>query len=105
VYLKSLSEAVIQQFRNLRREEAKKHSTESGFGLGKATVTYRLHADGRLTDVRFEPGSSEGDFRDLLSEALSKTSPFTPWNDSVRRQVGSDHVDLVFTFAQDADSP
>ena len=67
VYLKSLRDAVVQQFWILWREEAKKHSTEPRFGRGQATVTYRLHADGRLTDVRFEAGSSEGDFRDLLT--------------------------------------
>jgi hypothetical protein len=65
---------------------------------GRVGVEFRLHYDGRITDVRVV----EQDVGELLTlfcrRAISDPAPFAPWPNEMRQMVGRDYRDVRFTF-------
>jgi hypothetical protein len=65
---------------------------------GKVVITFRLHSDGRITNLQVV----EEDVGDILTvlcrRGISDPSPFAPWPSEMRRVVGRDYRDLRFTF-------
>jgi hypothetical protein len=65
---------------------------------GKVVVEFRIHHDGRVTDLRV----IDQDVGELLSlfcrRAISDPAPFAPWPSDMRRMVGRDYRDVRFTF-------
>lgn len=100
-YRKAVTKSIWENFVRLHRAEARNHLADPEFDRGRATLTYRLHADGTLTHLEFSPGATEGLFQVLLSEAIEASSPFPKWTPKIRGLVGADHLDLVQTFKWD----
>ncbi len=103
-YRKQIADAISKNFLRLRNDEARRQLIDSGFDRGQATLTFRLHADGHLTDLEFASDSTGGTFQVLLSEAIRDATPFPRWTASIRSAVGRDHIDLVQKFAWDPDA-
>jgi hypothetical protein len=65
---------------------------------GKVVIEFRIHFDGRVTDLRV----IDQDVGELLSlfcrRAISDPAPFAPWPSDMRRMVGKDYRDVRFTF-------
>ncbi len=65
---------------------------------GKVGVEFRLHYDGRITDLRVV----DQDVGELLTlfcrRAISDPAPFAPWPSEMRQMVGRDYRDVRFTF-------
>jgi outer membrane biosynthesis protein TonB len=65
---------------------------------GKVGVEFRLHHDGRVTDLRVV----DQDVGELLTlfcrRAISDPAPFAPWPMEMRQMVGRDYRDVRFTF-------
>jgi hypothetical protein len=65
---------------------------------GKVGVEFRLHYDGRVTDLRVV----DQDVGELLTlfcrRAISDPAPFAPWSAEMRQMVGRDYRDVRFTF-------
>ena len=65
---------------------------------GKVTVKFRLNYDGSVTDMTV----LENTVGDLLGyvcqQAVTQPSPFEPWPSDMRRMVGQNYRDIVFTF-------
>lgn len=65
---------------------------------GKVGIEFRLHYDGRITDVRVV----DQDVGELLTlycrRAVSDPAPFAPWPSEMRQMVGRDYRDVRFTF-------
>jgi hypothetical protein len=65
---------------------------------GKVTVKFRLNYDGSVTDMQV----LENTVGDLLGyvcqQAVTDPSPFEPWPSDMRRMVGQNYRDIVFTF-------
>jgi hypothetical protein len=65
---------------------------------GKVVIEFRIHFDGRVTDLRV----IDQDVGELLSlfcrRAISDPAPFAPWPSDMRRMVGKDFRDVRFTF-------
>ena len=65
---------------------------------GKVGVEFRLHYDGRITDLRVV----DQDVGELLTlfcrRAISDPAPFAPWPTEMRQMVGRDYRDVRFTF-------
>jgi hypothetical protein len=65
---------------------------------GKVGVEFRLHYDGRITDLRVV----EQDVGELLTlfcrRAISDPAPFAPWGNEMRQMIGRDYRDVRFTF-------
>ena len=97
-YRQALTAAIVRNFNDLVMVESRNQLGNGESMRGKASITYRLHADGRITDIHFEPGSTGGRFQSLLRDAISRSSPFTPWSDAILKTVGNDYADLVQTL-------
>jgi outer membrane biosynthesis protein TonB len=65
---------------------------------GKVVVEFRIHHDGRVTDLKV----LEQDVGELMSlfcrRAISDPAPFAPWPSDMRRMVGRDYREVRFTF-------
>jgi outer membrane biosynthesis protein TonB len=65
---------------------------------GKVVVEFRIHYDGRVTDLKV----LEQDVGELMSlfcrRAISDPAPFAPWPSDMRRMVGRDYREVRFTF-------
>lgn len=103
-YRKQIADAISRNFLRLRNDEARHQLIDSGFDRGQASLTFRLHADGHITDLEFASDSTGGTFQVLLSEAVRDATPFPRWTASIRSAVGRDHVDLVQKFSWDPDT-
>jgi outer membrane biosynthesis protein TonB len=65
---------------------------------GKVTLQFHLNADGSINDVQV----LDNTVGDLLSyvcqKAVTDPSPFAPWPSDMRRMVGANFREIVFTF-------
>jgi hypothetical protein len=65
---------------------------------GKVVVEFRMHQDGRITDLKVV----DQDVGELLAlfcrRAISDPAPFAPWPSDMRRMVGRAYRDVRFTF-------
>lgn len=66
--------------------------------LGKVVVTFRLTAEGRITDMRVEESNVGEIYTTLCQLAITKPAPYEKWPTDVRRLVGNDYRDIRFTF-------
>lgn len=65
---------------------------------GKVVVLFRLHSDGRVSDVRSVENEC-GQMEALLAEtAITKPAPFERWPLELRRELGADFRDVRFSF-------
>jgi len=65
---------------------------------GEVVLEFRLHSDGRVTDLRVV----ETDVGDVLAlfcqKAVSDPSPFEKWPPDMRRMISKDYRDIRFAF-------
>jgi outer membrane biosynthesis protein TonB len=70
----------------------------SSGGSGKVVVEFRLHPDGRITDLRM----AENEMSDLLglicAQAIREPAPYRPWPEEMRRDIPKEYRDVTFTF-------
>lgn len=65
---------------------------------GKVVVRFNLHPDGTVSEVKTAE-SSVGDTLSFLCElAIMQPAPFGKWPSEVRRLVGRDVLEVIFTF-------
>ena len=68
---------------------------------GKVVLTFRLHYDGRITQLETDE-NGVGDVLGLLCQkAILDPAPFPKWPTEMRQRVGSDYRDVRFTFYYD----
>jgi hypothetical protein len=68
---------------------------------GKVILTFRLHYDGRITELETDE-NGVGDVLGLLCQkAVLDPSPFPKWPTDMRQRVGTDYRDVRFTFFYD----
>jgi hypothetical protein len=68
---------------------------------GQVVLTFRLHYNGRITQMETEE-NTVGDVLGLLCQkAILDPAPFQPWPTVMRQQVGVDYRDVRFTFFYD----
>jgi len=65
---------------------------------GRVMLEFRLHHDGRITDMRVRD-NDVGDFWALICQkAVEDPSPYAKWPPEMRREIGRDYRDVRFTF-------
>jgi hypothetical protein len=64
----------------------------------KVRLTYRLHADGSVSDLVVESSEVEEPLVDLCRQAILSAAPFDPWPDELRREVGREFRRIALTF-------
>lgn len=68
---------------------------------GSVVLTFRLHFDGRITDMEVD-SNNVGDILGLLCQkAIIDPSPFPKWPIEMRRKVPGDYREVKFTFYYD----
>jgi hypothetical protein len=68
---------------------------------GKVALTFRLHYDGRISQLEVAE-NTVGDMLSLLCQrAVLKPAPFPKWPREMRQMVGSDYREVKFTFYYD----
>jgi hypothetical protein len=66
--------------------------------LGKVVISFRLTAEGRITDMRVEESNVGEIYTTLCQLAITKPAPYEKWPADVRRLVGHEYRDIRFTF-------
>jgi hypothetical protein len=70
----------------------------SSMRTGKVVLEFRLHSDGRITNMNMV-GNDVGEILGLYCQsAVLEPAPFQPWPDSMRRAIGASYRDVKFTF-------
>jgi len=65
---------------------------------GKVVLEFRLHYNGRITDMKVD-GNEVGEMLGLLCQrAVLDPSPFPQWPSDMRRAVEKTYRDVMFTF-------
>ncbi len=70
----------------------------SSEGAGKVVVTFRMHPDGRITNLSI----AHNEMSDLLGlicqQAIFDPAPYRPWPEEMRRDIPKEYRDITFTF-------
>jgi hypothetical protein len=65
---------------------------------GKVILEFRLYYDGRITDMKVD-GNDVGEMLGLLCQrAILDPAPFAQWPSDMRRAIGKNYRDVMFTF-------
>lgn len=90
-YDREFVDAVQQRWNKLLEDR-------TGTTPGKVIVGFRLHYDGRITDVKI----TYNDVGELLSllcrKAIEDPAPYKRWPMEMRREINADFRDIKFTF-------
>ncbi|HTX20623.1 MAG TPA: energy transducer TonB [Candidatus Aquilonibacter sp.] len=96
-YDAALIDAVTQQWYDLL--------DQNGYTFdrpGKVVITFRLHSDGRITDVQILQDTADDKFGGiwaiLCEAALENAAPFAAWPNDYLLEQGSNYRDLRFQF-------
>jgi hypothetical protein len=65
---------------------------------GRVVVQFRLHPDGRVTDLSIVQNEMSDLLGLICQEAIQDPSPYRPWPEEMRRDIPKDYRDVTFTF-------
>jgi outer membrane biosynthesis protein TonB len=65
---------------------------------GLVKVTFRIHSDGSMSDLKITESTANAVLTALSQMAVGKSVPFPPWSESLREELGKDYRDSTFTF-------
>ena len=69
------------------------------FHEGKVVLEFRLHYDGRISEMKMNENSTASDLLAVICrQAILDPSPYSKWPIEMRREVGKDFRDVTFTF-------
>jgi protein TonB len=74
---------------------------ERNFGYersGRVTISFRLHADGTVTNVEFKDNTVGAGLGLLCQSAIKDPAPYPSWPGDMRRKIGVEYRDVTFTF-------
>ena len=67
-------------------------------GTGKVVVEFRLHPDGRVTDLNIAQNEMSDLFGLICAQAIREPAPYRPWPLEMRRNIPKEYRDVTFTF-------
>lgn len=65
---------------------------------GEVVVFFRLHSDGRVTDLQIRRTTASELHASFCVLAIDRPAPFDPWPPAVKYQLGRPYRDITFTF-------
>lgn len=65
---------------------------------GKVVVEFRMHFDGRVTDVKINDADVGDLYALFCQKAIQDPAPYPRWPSDMRRQMQADHRDVKFSF-------
>lgn len=72
--------------------------TEDGYQSGDVVVTFKLHANGSVTEVKIQENSSNEHLGKLCQQAVLDRAPYKSWPPEMQSEVGDDSRVIKFTF-------
>jgi hypothetical protein len=69
-----------------------------GNDVGKVVVEFRLHQDGRISDVRVIDSQVSEIFSWFCQRAILDPAPYRPFPSDLRRMLDGDYREIRFTF-------
>lgn len=69
---------------------------------GTVVIRFKLHADGRVTDLIVAETTVPDSLAVLCEKAIRDAAPFGNWPQEMHAVVGADERDITFTFHYDA---
>ncbi|HEX3988545.1 MAG TPA: hypothetical protein VHZ30_03880, partial [Verrucomicrobiae bacterium] len=70
----------------------------SANGSGKVVLEFRLHPDGRITDMKVAQTEVTELMTDFCKQAIFDPAPYKPWPREMRLEIPTDYRDIQFTF-------
>jgi len=68
------------------------------YRAGTVVVAFKLHADGRITEMEVKTNSVSKVHGMLCQRAVLDPAPYEPWPREMRLMVGWDYRHITFTF-------
>ena len=65
---------------------------------GKVVVEFRMHFDGRVTDVKVNDADVGELYSLFCQKAIQDPAPYPRWPSDMRRQLQADYRDVRFSF-------
>jgi hypothetical protein len=66
--------------------------------VGEVRVEFKLHYDGRITDMKVVRNSVSDFYSLLCQKAILDNSPYARWSPEMRRELAGDTREVTFTF-------
>jgi hypothetical protein len=73
-------------------------SAHDRYQAGEVIVVFKLHADGRITDIVLRKNSTSEELGVFCQKAILDPQPYEPWSPELRRTVGEDYRQITFSF-------
>lgn len=70
----------------------------AGEQTGKVTVHFRLHSDGKISQVTESQSTVDAILSLLCQRAIELPAPYEPWPSDMRHKIGENYRELTFTF-------
>ena len=70
----------------------------AGEANGKIALEFRLHQDGRVTDLKVNQQSVDEIYSIICQRAILDNAPYEKWPPDMRRMIQKDYRDVTFTF-------
>jgi len=67
-------------------------------GPGKVVVSFRMHPDGRITNLSVVHNEMSDLLGLICQQAIFDPAPYRPWPEDMRRDIGKEYRDITFTF-------
>lgn len=72
--------------------------SSSSHGLGRVQLEFRLHSDGRISQLRISQRDTPLSLAIYCRRAVEETAPYPPWPKEMLDEVGKDYRDLDLSF-------
>lgn len=66
--------------------------------VGEVRVEFKMHYDGRITDMKLVHNTVDSFFSLLCQKAILDNAPYPHWPTEMRRELAGDTRDVTFTF-------
>ncbi len=70
----------------------------AGESVGKVNLQFRLHYDGRVSDMQVLSATVDDLLSIICQRAILDNSPYDRWPTAMRNEIGADFRDVTFTF-------
>ncbi len=70
----------------------------AGESTGKVNLQFRLHSDGRVSDMQVLGATVDDLLSIICQRAILDNSPYDRWPTAMRNEIGADFRDVTFTF-------
>ncbi|MCD6050660.1 MAG: hypothetical protein K0Q55_2063, partial [Verrucomicrobia bacterium] len=94
---KSYDKAVVEAIRTRWFEAVTKYEFRNS-PTGTVRISYRLHSQGHVSDLKIEETSVSEAATRLCQQAITDPAPYPEWPEAMRKEIGKDFRDAKFTF-------